>query len=122
MKLPGFLKKYFWDTNFKSLDSSKDDFFIVKRLIEAGGLKAVKWLLKIVPQKKIKQVLIESRDFTPKTINSLCTPKICFKVFECRKTSLFSQLLLREHLIKIDLECCFFTTVDKNLPKSCYSL
>ena len=69
MKLPSFLKRYFWDTNFYNLDSSKNTFYIIARLLEFGDTKAIKWLFKTTDKKKIKEVILKARELSPKSGN-----------------------------------------------------
>jgi hypothetical protein len=64
-----FLKKYFWETDFKSLDLKKDAVYIISRILEYGDIKAVKWLLKNFDKKLIKKVILTQRGFSPKTSN-----------------------------------------------------
>ena len=66
-KLPPFLKKYFWDVNFKKLDSQKNSENIIVRLLEFGDEKAIRWVLKVFSKKIIKQVVMTSRGISPKT-------------------------------------------------------
>jgi hypothetical protein len=69
MKLPFFLKKYFWDIDFNTLDLKKDHFYIITRLLEYGNIKAIRWLFKNTSQSKIKETILKSRELSPKTVN-----------------------------------------------------
>ncbi len=69
MRLPAFLKKYFWDTDFGNLDINKNDFYVIARLLEYGDLKATKWLIKNTDREKIREVILKSREISPKTGN-----------------------------------------------------
>jgi len=69
MKLPRFLKKYFWDVEFPRLDSKKDSSYITARILEYGDVKAIRWLFRALPKGKIKEVVRKSRQFSPKSIN-----------------------------------------------------
>lgn len=66
-KLPPFLKKYFWDIDFKKLDSQKNSEYIIVRLLEFGDEKAIRWVIKAFSKKFIKQTVMTSRGFSPKT-------------------------------------------------------
>jgi len=69
MKPPYFLKKYFWDINFNSLDLKKNELYIITRLLEYGDIEAIRWLLKTVKASKIKETILRSRELSPKTVN-----------------------------------------------------
>lgn len=69
MKLPTFLKKYFWDVDFNKLDLKKNKFYIISRLLEYGDIKATRWLFKNVERGKIKAAILRFRGFSPPTIN-----------------------------------------------------
>lgn len=69
MKLPSFLKKYFWNVDFAKLDLEKDSFFVITRLLEYGDFKAISWLLKHTKRKQIQEVIMKSRELSPKTAN-----------------------------------------------------
>ncbi len=69
MNLPSFLKKYFWDVDFESIDSKRDQAFIIARLLEYGDTDAIRWLFKSVDQNKVKDVVLKSRGLSRKTVN-----------------------------------------------------
>ncbi len=69
MKLPKFLKKYFWDVDFENIDFKKNQDFIIVRILEYGNAKALVWLFKNVSKNKIKEQVLESPSFSGKTIN-----------------------------------------------------
>jgi len=69
MKLPSYLKKYFWDTDFAQLDSGQNRAYILSRIFEYGDAKAVKWALGHFPEEDIKKTLHESRTLSPKSGN-----------------------------------------------------
>ena len=69
MKPPYFLKKYFWDVNFASLDLKRDQLYIITRLLEYGDIEAIRWLLKTVKPGKIKEIILQSRELSLKTVN-----------------------------------------------------
>lgn len=64
-----FFKPYFWDVDFFSLDLSESPSFIIKRTLDRGNVKALKWLLDYYPREKIKDTIISSRDLSQKTAN-----------------------------------------------------
>jgi len=67
--LPSFLKKYFWDVDFTALKQKKYEQFIAKRILERGDVKAVRWLLKNIPEKAIKETVLSCRQLSSKTAN-----------------------------------------------------
>ena len=67
MNLPPFLKKYFWEVDFKTLDAKKHDAYIIERLLEYGDTDAVKWLLTTYHSKTIIRVLKNSRSLSKKS-------------------------------------------------------
>ncbi len=42
--LPDFLKPFFWDVDFDSLDWQSDQNFIARRILQSGSWQAVSWL------------------------------------------------------------------------------
>ncbi len=68
-KLPKFLKQYFWDVDFDLLSFEKSKTFILKRVLDRGDDKAIKWLLKFYTKDDIKNLLYTSRDLSQKTAN-----------------------------------------------------
>jgi len=69
MKLPFFLRKYFWDVDFNSLDLGENSFFVINRLLEYGDIKVISWLFKHTKRKQIGEVIKKSRELSPKTLN-----------------------------------------------------
>jgi hypothetical protein len=69
MKLPSFLKKYFWNVDFSELDLKKDSSFIITRILEYGDIKALCWLFKYAGRRQIEEVIMKSRELSPKTAN-----------------------------------------------------
>ncbi len=68
-KLPKFLQEYFWDVEFDRLTLEKSRNFILKRVLDRGDVKAIKWLLKHYENEDIKKLLLSTRDLSPKTAN-----------------------------------------------------
>ncbi len=69
MKLPNFLKIYFWDCDFKVLSLEKHHEFITTRLMNFGDLKAIKWLIKHSTKRDLKRVVDNSRGLETKSYN-----------------------------------------------------
>lgn len=68
-KIPSFLKKYFWDVDFGKLSFEESKTFILKRVLDRGDDKAIKWLLKHYTKEDIKNLLLVTRDLSAKTAN-----------------------------------------------------
>lgn len=69
VKLPNFLKKYFWDVDFKKIDAQKSAQYVIARLIDRGNDKAINWLLKHYDRDLIREIIIKRRGFSPRTVN-----------------------------------------------------
>jgi len=69
MKLPSFLKRYFWNVNFTDLDFEEKPSFVIARLLEYGDIKTLRWLFKNANKKQIEEVIMRSRELSPKTAN-----------------------------------------------------
>ena len=68
-KLPQFLKRYFWDTDFQKLDKKKCSWFIIERILEYGDEKAVKWMEDNFKMNEIKKVLLKSKNLSLRSSN-----------------------------------------------------
>ena len=68
-KLPGFLKRYFWEVKFEGLDIRKRRIYVLKRILEYGDEKAVAWLWKKFEKSEIENVLINYRGLSQKSAN-----------------------------------------------------
>lgn len=68
-KLPKSFKKYFWDVDFDSLNSKKSQMFILKRVLDRGDDKAIRWLLKHYTKEDIRELILTTRDLSAKTAN-----------------------------------------------------
>lgn len=68
-KLPHFLKPYFWDVSFNKIDPEISKTFILKRILDRGDNKAIKWVLEHYTKEDIKQLLLTTKDLSAKTAN-----------------------------------------------------
>lgn len=68
-KLPKFLKKYFWDVDFETINLQKESYFIIERILEEGDKKAIKWMLQTFSKDLIQAVLQKSRRLSKKSAN-----------------------------------------------------
>ena len=68
-RLPGDLKKYFWDVDFEELSFEKYPRFIAERILNYGDLNEVRWLLSFTDKQFIKSLVENSRNLNAKTRN-----------------------------------------------------
>lgn len=68
-KLPKFLKKYFWDVKFEKVDPVENRVYVLKRILEYGDEKAVRWMWKNFKKPQIKDALCNYRGYTQKSAN-----------------------------------------------------
>ena len=66
-KLPESFRGYFWDVDFDSLTLHKAPLFILKRVLDHGDTKAIRWILHHYQTEDIKNLLVKTRDMSRKT-------------------------------------------------------
>ena len=66
MKLPSYVKKYFWEVDADKIDFNKRRVYILKRLLEYGNPKVVGWAWRIFSKKNWLEAL-RSREISPMT-------------------------------------------------------
>jgi hypothetical protein len=64
-----FLKKYFWDVDFSSLDLKKYKRYVIERILSLGDLEAVRWMMKNFNRRDVRSVAANSRRLSTKTRN-----------------------------------------------------
>lgn len=69
MKIPDFLKKYFWDVNFDDLDVNTQPLFVIERILEYGDKDATTWMMGNFSKEQIIQALSERKSFSKKSAN-----------------------------------------------------
>lgn len=69
MKLPLFLRKYFWDTDFNALDPARNSSYVIVRLLEHGDVQAIRWLSQHMSKRKMKEVIVRSRELSRRSAN-----------------------------------------------------
>ncbi len=69
MKLPKFLKKYFWDVDVKGLDRNLHSQDALIRLLEYGDEKAISWLRRNFTKEEVANALYRLRSISPKSAN-----------------------------------------------------
>ena len=67
--IPQNFKKYFWDTDFNSLNIEKHKKYIIERILEWGEDEAVKWLNNVFKKDEIINTLKTSRTISRKSLN-----------------------------------------------------
>jgi len=68
-KLPGFLKRYFWDVEFEEIDLEGRKVYVLKRILEYGNEQAVRWMWKNFEKSEIKNALCNFRGYSQKSAN-----------------------------------------------------
>lgn len=68
-KLPQFLRPYFWDVRFEKLEVGRDAFLIIKRILDRGSTRDLRWLLETYGKDPIKKVVMETKDLARPTGN-----------------------------------------------------
>jgi len=86
MKLPVFLKKYFWDVKFEELDDKKHNRYIIERILGYGGMEASIWMTERYSRKKIIGIVKDVRYLPKQSMNFWCL------VFDIPKSQLRSRL------------------------------
>lgn len=66
-KLPKFLRPLFWEVDFHNLSPLKKPDYVIKRILEYGDKKAVRWMGQNFNKSKIKGVLYKTRDLSPQS-------------------------------------------------------
>lgn len=68
-QLPMFIKSYFWDVDFDELQREKHWFLVLKRVLDRGNTRAIRWAIKNYGQDRIREVVTTSIDLSPQTAN-----------------------------------------------------
>ena len=63
-KLPEYFRGYFWDVDFDRLGKSSHYYLIIKRTLDRGDTKSIRWLVKNYGIEKIKEVLLITKDLS----------------------------------------------------------
>ncbi len=67
--MPLFLKKYFWDVDFGSIDLKADGDYVSARLLEYGDVEAIRWLLNKIEKPRLEKIVKTSRKLSPRSCN-----------------------------------------------------
>jgi len=68
-QLPEFLRRYFWDVEFENVSIEKNPSFVLKRILDRGDTRAIKWAMTKFTLSDIKDIVTSSRDLSRKTAN-----------------------------------------------------
>lgn len=68
-KIPRFLKKYFWDVDFKGVNPQKHKVYVLRKVLEYGNEKSVAWVFKNYGRQGVVDVLSHYRGYSQKTAN-----------------------------------------------------
>jgi len=61
VSLPDEIRDYFWDYDPNRLSGEEGRHTIVRRLLESGGMQAVRWLRKHLSNEEIRDFIIQRR-------------------------------------------------------------
>ncbi len=67
--IPEFLRPYFWDVKFEEVDIEKNPSFVLKRVIDRGDTKAIRWAKTRFTTDDLKDLIMTTRDISRKTAN-----------------------------------------------------
>jgi hypothetical protein len=67
--MPSYLKKYFWDVDFRLINLRSDDEYVSARILEYGDAKAIRWLFGKVERSRLEKIARDSRKLTPRSCN-----------------------------------------------------
>lgn len=68
-QIPEFLRSYFWDIAFEELEVKKHAFLIIKRVLDRGNFRDIRWLVTVYGKEAIKKVVMSTRDLARPTGN-----------------------------------------------------
>ncbi len=63
-KPPEFLRQYFWEIDFESLNVDKYPGYVIKRILEYGDERAIRWMGGNFTLNEIKKVVCNTRDLS----------------------------------------------------------
>lgn len=67
--LPESFRQYFWDVDFEDVDKNKSKIMVIKRVLDRGTTKDVKYLFDTYNKKEIEEVVLSTRDLARPTGN-----------------------------------------------------
>lgn len=60
-------RSLFWDVDPDSIDFKKNSEYVIARILEYGNIKEIAWMFRAYDRKKIRDVFITHRGFSPRT-------------------------------------------------------
>jgi hypothetical protein len=84
----------FWDV--EEVDPKKHSRFVIERVLNFGDREDFTWLREFYGEKRIKEVVLESRNLNAKSQNFWCgyfniNPKECTRKLSTQKQSMFGK-------------------------------
>jgi hypothetical protein len=67
--LPAFLKRFFWDVDFETIQLPDQESYVIERLLEYGNDAAIRWVRHTFTQESIAAVVRNSRVISRRTAN-----------------------------------------------------
>ena len=68
-QVPESLRPYFWDVEFEDLGIEQHAFLIIKRVLDRGNLRDIRWLVATYGKDAIKKVVMTTHDLARPTGN-----------------------------------------------------
>lgn len=68
-KLPKFLKRYFWEVDYRKINLQQRAEYVVKRILEYGDKRAIRWMEQNFKEAKIKEVICGTKDLSAQSAN-----------------------------------------------------
>lgn len=68
-QIPESFRSYFWDVNFEDLETKKHTFLIIKRVLDRGNLRDIRWLIRTYGKDVIGKVVMDTKDLSRSTGN-----------------------------------------------------
>jgi len=70
-KIPDWLQPTLWSVKVDNLDLEEDKIYIINQVLAYGGWRELKWLFKVYPKKKVRNVFSQepTKIYTPSAFN-----------------------------------------------------
>ena len=63
--IPPEFHKYFWDVDATKVNPQEHPIYVINRLLDKGGLEAVRWVRHAFPESLIIETIKKIKDFSP---------------------------------------------------------
>jgi len=60
-RLPAWLRKFFWDVDFETLDLARYRAFVLRRLLARGDWRAWKWVRRHFSESELRDFIVRTR-------------------------------------------------------------